>query len=62
MAKLYLRRFSTLEKYKSAVNNHDIVDGTFFIIEESEQLGVRKGDHDILTPDNSIKEFINSLD
>lgn len=62
MAKLCLYRFSTIEKYQNAVNNNDIIDGAFFIIEESEQLGVRKGDRDILTPDNSIKEFIDSFD
>lgn len=62
MAKLCLYRFSTIEKYQNAVNNNDIIDGAFFIIEESEQLGVRKGDRDILTPDKSIKEFIDSFD
>ena len=50
MANLYLRRFRTLEKYQNA----DIVDGTFFVIMETGQLGVRKGEGenaiDVLTP------------
>lgn len=53
MAKLYLRRFSTLENYQNA----DIVDGTFFVIVESGQLGVRKGDIDILTPPNTLFDY-----
>lgn len=61
MAKLCLRRFSTHENYKNAVESNDIQDGTFFIIEESEQLGVRKGEHDILTPDNNLIELLNEL-
>lgn len=53
MAKLYLRRFSTLENYQNA----DIVDGTFFVIVESGQLGVRKGELDILTPPNTLYDY-----
>ena len=53
MAKLYLRRFSTLENYQNA----DIVDGTFFVIVESGQLGVRKGEVDILTPPNTLYDY-----
>lgn len=53
MAKLYLRRFSTLEKYQNAV----IEDGTFFVIVESGQLGVRKGELDILTPSNTLRDY-----
>lgn len=53
MAKLYLRRFSTLENYQNAV----IEDGTFFVIVESGQLGVRKGELDILTPSNTLKNY-----
>lgn len=53
MAKLYLRRFSTLENYQKA----DIVDGTFFVIVESGQLGVRKGELDILTPPNTLYDY-----
>lgn len=53
MANLYLRRFSTLEKYQNA----EIVDGTFFVIVESGQLGVRKGDLDILTPPNTLYDY-----
>ena len=53
MAKLYLRRFSTLENYQNA----EIIDGTFFVIEESGQLGVRKGDLDILTPPNTLYNY-----
>lgn len=53
MAKLYLRRFSTLENYQNAV----IEDGTFFVIEESGQLGVRKGELDILTPPNTLYDY-----
>lgn len=53
MAKLYLRRFSTLENYQKA----DIVDGTFFVIVESGQLGVRKGEVDILTPPNTLYDY-----
>ena len=53
MAKLYLRRFSTLENYQNAV----IEDGTFFVIVESGQLGVRKGDLDILTPSNTLRDY-----
>ena len=50
MANLYLRRFRTLEKYQNA----DIVDGTFFVIMETGQIGARKGEGenaiDVLTP------------
>ena len=53
MAKLYLRRFSTLENYQNAV----IEDGTFFVIIESGQLGVRKGELDILTPPNTLYDY-----
>lgn len=53
MAKLYLRRFSTLENYQNAV----IEDGTFFVIVESGQLGVRKGELDILTPSNTLRDY-----
>ena len=53
MANLYLRRFSTLEKY----NNAEIEDGTFFVIVESGQLGVRKGSKDILTPCNTLRDY-----
>ena len=53
MAKLYLRRFSTLENYQNA----DIVDGTFFVIVESGQLGVRKGEVDLLTPPNTLYDY-----
>lgn len=53
MAKLYLRRFSTLENYQNAV----IEDGTFFVIVESGQLGVRKGELDILTPPNTLYDY-----
>ena len=53
MAKLYLRRFSTLENYQNAV----IEDGTFFVIVESGQLGVRKGGLDILTPSNTLHDY-----
>lgn len=53
MAKLYLRRFSTLENYQNAV----IEDGTFFVIVESGQLGVRKGELDILTPCNTLRDY-----
>lgn len=53
MAKLNLRRFSTLENYQNAV----IEDGTFFVIVESGQLGVRKGDLDILTPSNTLRDY-----
>ena len=53
MAKLYLRRFSTLENYQNAV----IEDGTFFVIIESGQLGVRKGELDILTPPNTFYDY-----
>ena len=53
MAKLYLRRFSTLENYQNA----DIVDGTFFVIVESGQLGVRKGEVDVLTPPNTLYDY-----
>lgn len=53
MAKLYLRRFSTLENYQNAV----IEDGTFFVIVESGQLGVRKGGLDILTPCNTLRDY-----
>lgn len=53
MAKLYLRRFSTLENYQNAV----IEDGTFFVIIESGQLGVRKGELDILTPPNTLCDY-----
>ena len=53
MAKLYLRRFSTLENYQNAV----IEDGTFFVIVESGQLGVRKGEVDILTPPNTLYDY-----
>ena len=52
MAKLYLRRFSTLENYQNAV----IEDGTFFVIVESGQLGVRKGELDILFEDEYLLE------
>lgn len=53
MAKLLLYRFSTLEKYRNAV----LEDGTFFVIVESGQLGVRKGDIDILTPPNTLFDY-----
>lgn len=53
MPKLYLRRFSTLEKYQTA----DIAEGTFFVIIESGQLGVRSGDLDLLTPPNYLKGY-----
>lgn len=53
MANLYLRRFSTLENYRNA----DIEDGTFFVIVESGQLGVRKGDLDILTPPETLYDY-----
>lgn len=53
MAKLYLRRFSSLDNYRKA----DIEDGTFFVIEESGQLGVRKGNLDILTPSNTLFDY-----
>ena len=53
MAKLSLRRFSTLENYQNA----DIVDGTFFVIVESGQLGVRKGEVDVLTPPNTLYDY-----
>ena len=53
MAKLYLRRFSTLENYQNA----DIVYGTFFVIVESGQLGVRKGEVDLLTPPNTLYDY-----
>lgn len=53
MAKLYLRRFSTLENYQNAV----IEDDTFFVIVESGQLGVRKGELDILTPSNTLLDY-----
>jgi len=53
MAKLYLRRFSTLENYQNAV----IEDGTFFVIVESGQLGVRKGELDILTSSNTLRDY-----
>lgn len=53
MANLHLRRFSTLENYQNA----NIVDGTFFIIVESGQLGVRRGELDILTPPNTLRDY-----
>lgn len=53
MAKLYLRRFSTLENYQNAV----IEDGTFFVISESGQLGVRRGEFDVLTPCNTLRDY-----
>lgn len=53
MAKLHLCRFSTLEKYQNA----EIADGTFFVIAESGQLGVRRNGQDILTPPNSLYDY-----
>ena len=53
MAKLYLRRFSTLENYQNA----DIEDGTFFVIEETSQLGVMKGRVPILTPLRTLEGY-----
>ena len=53
MSKLYLKRFTTLDAYQ----NTNIPDGTFFIIVESGQLGVRKGDLDILTPPNTLYDY-----
>lgn len=53
MANFLLRRFSTLENYTNA----KIEDGTFFVIVESGQLGVRKGDLDILTPSNILYDY-----
>lgn len=54
MAKLNLRRFSTLKNYQNAV----LEDGTFFVIVESGQLGVRKGNLDILTPCNTLRDYV----
>lgn len=53
MAKLHLRRFSTFENYQNAI----LEEGTFFIIIESGQLGVRSGEVDILTPTNYLKGY-----
>lgn len=57
MANLILRRFSTLEKYQNA----DIADGTFFVIVETGQLGVRKGEGedaiDIISPYHTLNGF-----
>ena len=53
MKRLYLRRFSTLENHQNA----NIVDGTFFVIVESGQLGFRKGKTDVLTPPNTLYDY-----
>lgn len=53
MAKLYLKRFSTWEAYQES----NILDGTFFVIVESGQLGVRKGEIDILTPPKTLSDY-----
>ena len=51
--KLYLRRFATWDLYQDTY----MPDGTFFVIIESGQLGVRKGDVDILTPPNTLYNY-----
>ena len=73
--KLSLLRFSTLEGYSKAAAITDpnekgyIADGTFFVIVETKQLGVRKGTLDILTPSGdidwqgeSLKEALNKFE
>lgn len=60
MANLSLRRFNKLTNYSKAAAITDptekgyIADGTFFVIEDTKQLGVRKGTLDILTPSGNI--------
>lgn len=53
MSKLYLKRFANWDLYQ----NTEIPDGTFFVIVDSGQLGVRKGDVDILTPPKTLKDY-----
>ena len=53
MTQFRLKRFNTLAKYQET----DIPDGTFFVIVETGQLGVRKGDKDVLTPPNTLRDY-----
>lgn len=53
MSKLYLKRFKTWDNYQEA----NIPDGTFFVIVDAGQLGVRKGEVDILTPPNTLHDY-----
>lgn len=73
--RLSLLRFTSLEGYSKAAAITDpndkgyIADGAFFVIEETKQLGVRKGTLDILTPsgnidwqNESLKETLNRFE
>lgn len=53
MSKLYLKRFANWDLYQET----EIPDGTFFVIVDSGQLGVRKGEVDVLTPPNTLKDY-----
>lgn len=55
MAELRLRRFSTIVKYEEF--RYEILDGDFFIIDETEQLGVNYKGRIFLTPSDILHGY-----